>query len=159
VSPSLNTLQPEGVSFGTEMLLQAQGPSGLYVTVGEIYNLDFELDDMLTPLPVLGSRRIGYRKGQLKVSGTIKSYWINGPVHSMVLAATAVSASGSASVVYHSALPNQRYNIRINSSNPSGYNITFINVSLAKDGLSMKPDAFVEETIPFNAEDLIWTSA
>src|SRR5262249_47491808 len=55
ISPSLNTLQPEGVSFGTEMLLQAIGPQGVYVTVGEIYQLDFELDDMLTALPVLGS--------------------------------------------------------------------------------------------------------
>jgi len=141
------------------MLLQAIGPSGLYVTVGEIYQLDFELDDMLTPLPVLGSRRIGYRKGQLKVSGTIKSYWLNAAVHSMILTASPVAAAGSASVTYHSSLPNQRYNIRINSSNPSGYNVTFINVSLAKDGLSMAPDKFVEESIPFNAEDLIWGSA
>lgn len=159
MSPSLNTLQPEGVSFGTEMLLQAQGPQGLYVTVGEIYDLSFELDDMLTPLPVLGSRRIGYRKGQLKVSGTLKSYWINGPVHSMILTATSVAAAGSASVVYHSALPNMRYNIRINSSNPSGYNVTFVNVTFAKDGLSMAPDKFVEETVPWNCEDLIWNSA
>jgi hypothetical protein len=62
-------------------------------------------------------------------------------------------------VVYHSALPTIRYNIRINSSNPSGYNITFINVSLAKDGLSMTPEKFVEETVPWNCEDLIWNSA
>jgi hypothetical protein len=157
--PSLNTLQPEAVSFGTEMLLQAQGPQGLYVTVGEIYDLTFDLDDKLTPLPVLGSRRIGYRKGQLEIAGTIKSYWINGPVHSMMLTATSVSATGSTSVLYHSTLPNMRYNIRINSSNPSGYNITFINVTLEKDSLSMAPNKYVEETIPFKAEDLIWNSA
>lgn len=141
------------------MLLQAQGPQGVYVTVGEIYDLQFDLDDMLTPLPVLGSRRIGYRKGQLKVSGTIKSYWINGPVHSMILTATSVASGGSASVVYHSTLGNMRYNIRINSTNPSGYNITFINCTFAKDSLTMSPDKLVDETIPFNAEDLIWTSA
>lgn len=159
MSPSLNSLQPEGVSFGTEMLLQAIGPAGLYVTVGEIYQLDFELDDMLTPLPVLGSRRIGYRKGQLKVSGTIKSYWINGAAHSMILTASPVSSTGSASVTYHSSLPTIRYNIRINSSNPSGYNVTIVNVSLAKDSLSMSPDKFVDESIPFNAEDVLWNSA
>jgi len=157
--PSLNSLQPEAVSFGTEMNLQAIGPQGLYVNVGEIYDLTFELDDMLAALPVLGSRRIGYRKGQLKVSGTIKSYWINGAVHSMVMTASPVSSVGSASSVYHSSLPTIRYNIRIASTNPSGYNITFVNVSLEKDGLSMSPDKFVEETIPWKAEDLIWNSA
>lgn len=159
MSPSLNTMQPENVAFGTEMLLQAIGPQGTFVTVGEIYDLDFDLDDKLTPLPVLGSRRIGYRKGQLVISGNIKSYWINGPLHSMVLGATAVSSTGSASSIYHSSVGVFRYNIRINSSNVSGYNITLVNVSLEKDGVKMTPDKFVEETIPFKAEDLIWNSA
>jgi hypothetical protein len=126
----------------------AQGPAGLYVSIGEIYNMTFDIDDKLTPLPVLGSRRIGYRKGQLEISGTLKAYWINGAAHSMVLTSSPVSATGSASVVYHSALPTIRYNIRLASSNVSGYNCTLVNCSFEKDSLAIDPAKFVDETIP-----------
>jgi hypothetical protein len=141
------------------MALQALGPQGIYVNIGEIYDLTFDVDDMLVELPVLGSRVLGYRKGQMKVTGTIKSYWINGSLHSMLLTATSVNSAGSASVIYHHSLVTMRYNIRINSTNPSGYNVTLVNVSLEKEGLAMSPSKFVEETIPFKAESLIWNSA
>ncbi len=141
------------------MVLQMIGPAGVYVAVGEIYELSFDLDDKLTALPVLGSRRIGWRKGQIEISGSIKSYWINGPLHTAILGSFTVASGGSTSSIYHSTIGNVRYQIRINSTNPSGYNITFVNVTFEKDSLAMAPAKFVEETIPWRCEDLIWNSA
>lgn len=156
MSPSLNTLQPEQVAHGAEIVLQALGPVGAgYVTVAEIFEMDWDVDEMVEALPVLGSRRTGYREGRLKVAGSVKAYWINGALHSMWAGATTPNAGGSSSGVYYSNMPFFRYNIRATVTTGFGYTMNFINVVFEKDTSKWTADKFTEETITFVAEDVL----
>ena len=159
----MNTLQPENVAHGADILVQAQGPAqgGAYVTLAEVYELDFEVDNDRQELPVLGSRRTGSRWGRLKVTGTIKAYWLNSEVHSMWMGSTTVASGGSASQIYASAIPFQRYNIRVNlgaNANPAVTLVphTFVNVVFEKDTSKWEQAKFTAEDIAFQAEDVLY---
>jgi hypothetical protein len=157
VSPSLNSFAAESVAHGVEMNVTALGAAGLgaYVTVAEIFEMDFDIDNMIEAIPVLGTRRTSYRWGRIKVSGSIKAYWVNQAVHTMWFGAGQPTAAGSASGIYHSAIPFARYNIRVTSVNPSAELMNFINVVFEKDVAKWTAEKFTEETINFVAEDVL----
>lgn len=151
--PSLNVLQPENVAHGSDITIQAQLSSGAWVTLGEVYEMDYDEDQNIVALPVLGSRRTGYRQGRLKVTGSLKAYWINNAVRAMV-SGQAPILTGTSSTLYASQRPFQRYNITINST-VSSPTIVLVNVVFEKDALKISEGGFAEETINFNAEDII----
>ncbi len=55
MAPSLNTLQPENVAHGSEILLQAQGPTAGYITIAEIFNVTYDADQKLEQVPIFGT--------------------------------------------------------------------------------------------------------
>lgn len=144
---------------GCEIQLNVwSGGSWLYIA--ELSEVDYDADQSLEAISVLGSRRVGYRRGQYKVSGTIKGYWINGALRAMYLGATAPTESGSASAIYHSSAPFNRYNIEVVPTSVYGGAVappllTFVNVTLGKDTIQWQPDKATTESITFNAEDII----
>lgn len=153
---SLNTLQPENVAHGADITVQAQVTGGLpgFVTLAEVYEMDFDMDENLAKLPVFGSRRVGVRRGHMLVTGTLKNYWINQSVASMMAGLGNVTQAGSASTIYHSAAPFQRYNIVVSalSSSPG---ITLINVVFEKDAFKFTEASFSDVTVSFTAEDVL----
>lgn len=157
MSPSLNTFAAESVAHGTEMTVTALGPAGVgsYVVVAEVFELDFDIDNNIEAIPILGTRRTSYRWGRIKVSGSIKAYWVNQAVHSMWFGAGQPAAGGSASGIYHSNIPFARYNIRVTSTNASAELMNFINVVFEKDVAKWTAEKFTEETINFVAEDVL----
>jgi len=158
---TLATLAPENVAHGADILVQGLGPVGGYVTLAEIYELDFDVDNDKQELPSLGTRRTAYRWGRLKVTGTVKAYWLNAAVHSEWMGAVTPNTGGSSSQIYASAIPFQRYNIRVNLSataNPSVVPIphTFINVVFEKDTSKWEQAKFTVEDLAFVAEDVLY---
>lgn len=159
MSPSLNTLQPENVAHGSEILLQALGPSGSYVTIAEVFNLTYDADQKLEQMPILGTRRYGYRRGRYEVKGTVKAYWLNSLARSMVLGNATPSSAGSNPLIYLSQTPFTRYQmIVINSQWPGNAinnpYLVFANVTFSKDTVTWDSDKITTEDIAFNAEDL-----
>jgi hypothetical protein len=152
--PSLNILQPENIAHGAEITVVVQPGN---VTVAEIVEMDYDENQGVEGLPVLGSRRTGYRQGRLKVTGTIKAYWLNATVRSMVLGVATPTTVGNASAIYHSARPFNRYNINVVSSAVGGLSPQFaiINVVFEKDVAKWTADKYTEETISFVAEDIL----
>jgi hypothetical protein len=135
---SLNTLAPENVAHGADILIQATGPAGTIQTLAEVTALDYKVEDDPMEVPVMGSRRNGTRPGRLKVTGTIKCYFVDEGVFSMWMGSGSVSTTGSASIVYASARTFQRYNIRVGlvgGSLPgiSWKNMLFVNVTFDAD--------------------------
>jgi hypothetical protein len=151
--PSLNVLQPENVAHGSDITIQAQLSSGAYVTLGEVYEFDYDIDQGVLPLPVLGSRRTGSRQGRVKITGSLKAYWINNAVRTL-LAGDAPLLAGTSFQVYASQRPFQRYNISV-SATISCPAVTLINVVFEKDAMKITENGFVEETINFTCEDVI----
>ena len=154
---SLNTLQPENVAHGADITVQAQVTGGLpfFVTLAEVYELDFDVDEGLVKLPVLGSKRTGVRRGKMNVTGSIKNYWINQSVQSMNAGLENVTTVGSASTnIYHSAQPFQRFNIVILGLSTSPV-VTLINVVFEKEAFKFSENNFVDETVNFVAEDVL----
>lgn len=139
------------------MNVTALGPAGVgsYVTVAEIFEMDFDIDNMIEAIPILGTRRTSYRWGRIKVTGSIKAYWVNQAVHTMWFGAGQPAAAGSASGIYHSNIPFARYNIRVTSTNASAELMNFINVVFEKDVGKWTAEKFTEETINFVAEDVL----
>jgi hypothetical protein len=158
--PSLNTLQPENVAHGSEIFLQAQGPSGGYITIAEIFNLTYDADQKLEPVPIFGTRRFAQRRGRYDVKGTIKAYWLNSLARSMVYGNATPSSAGSNPLIYLSQTTFVRYNMIVVNSNWPGNAIlnpylNFINVVLSKDTVTWDSDKITLEDIAFTAEDLI----
>lgn len=159
MSPSLNTLQPENVAHGSEIFLQAQGPSGTFVTIAEIFNITYDADQKLEQVPILGTRRFGYRRGRYDVKGTIKAYWLNSFARSMVLGNATPNSAGSNPLIYLSQTPFVRYQMIVLNANWPGNAIlnpylVFVNVTLSKDTVTWDSDKITNEDIAFTAEDL-----
>jgi hypothetical protein len=159
LSPTLNTLVPEAVAHGSEILLQAQGPAGGYITIAEIYQLQYDADNKVEPMNILGTRRTGYRRGRYEVKGTINSYWLNSLARSMVYGVATPSSAGSNSNVYLSQVAFTRYNIFIANANWPGSAISIpylllVNVVLEKDTVKWAADKPTTEDIAFVAEDI-----
>ena len=154
---SLNTLQPENVAHGADITVQAQVGGGLasFVTLAEVYEMDLDEDQGVVKLPVLGSRRTGARRGRYSVTGSLKAYWVNQAVASMVIGYGNVLTTGSASVVYHSAVAFQRFNIVIQGLSTSPAPLTIINVVFEKDAWKFSENTFTDQTISFQAEDIL----
>jgi hypothetical protein len=150
---SLNTLQADNVAHGADIQLQAQGLSGGLVTIADIYEMDLDEDHDLQELGVLGSRISGARRGRFKVSGSLKAYWINGWTRTLWGGAVTPLAGGSASAIYHSQIPFQRYLIQITGL-PSSPLVKVINVIFHKDSIKWTESKFTEETLTFDAEDV-----
>lgn len=159
MAPSLNSLQPENVAHGSEILLQAQGPTGGYVTIAEIFNLTYDADQKLEQVPIFGTRRYAYRRGRYDVKGTIKAYWLNSLARSLVLGNATPSSAGSNANIYLSQVPFTRYNIIVVNANWPGNVIlnpylVFSNVTLSKDTVTWDSDKITLEDVAFTAEDL-----
>jgi len=152
--PSLNTLQPEQVAHGSEITVQAQLTSGAYVTLAEAYEVDFDEDQSIVAVPVLGSRRTGARQGRFKVTGSIKIYWVNQAVRAMLVGQAPVN-TGNPTGLYHSQRPFNRYNIAIVSALGASPTGTIINAVFEKDAIKWGEAALSEETINFQAEDYL----
>lgn len=146
---SLLTTSPEAIVDGTEITLVCNG-----VTIAEIQSIDYDEDDKLRAVKILGQRRVGQRRGEYEGKGTIKSYYLNSVVRSIVMGLTP-STSGGGSTIYHSQRPFQRYDIVVSSTNPSAPNLTFKNVVLEKDAVKFAADKLTEEDINFTFEDII----
>jgi hypothetical protein len=146
-------MQADNVAHGADISVWAQGLSGALVQIADVYELDLDEDHDLQELGILGSRISGARRGRFKVSGSIKSYWLNGWTRSLWGGAVAPLASGAASAIYHSQIPFQRYMIQINGL-PSSPSLKIINVLFHKEATKWTEGKFTEETITFDAEDV-----
>jgi hypothetical protein len=163
---SLNTLKPDNVAHGADILIQGVGPAGTFVTLAEVKIMDFTVDDDIQVVGQMGTRRNGAREGRIKITGTLKNWFLNSEVFSMWLGSSTVVAAGSASIVYGSQATFNRYNIRValaaTSNAPpaaSWYNMTFVNVVFEKQMAIWDMDKLSEETISWQAEDVIYNSA
>lgn len=153
------SLQPEAVAHGSEILLQAQGPSGAYVTIGEIYEVSYDADEKLEAIPILGTRRTGFRRGRFEVSGSIKAYWLNGALRSLWAGVATPTTAASGPNLYDSQGPFTRYQIVIINANWPGSGIVapylvISNVTFEKDTVKWTSDKVTTEDISFRAEDL-----
>jgi hypothetical protein len=160
LSPTLNTLAPENVAHGSEILVQAQGPgSAAYITIAEIFQLQYDSDNMMERMPQLGTRRTAERRGRYDVKGTVKNYWLNAAARSMLLGASVPTSAGSLAIGYLSQVPFVRYNIIVVNSNWPG-NVAqmpyfvFVNVTFGKDTVKWDANKYTEEDITFSAEDI-----
>lgn len=157
--PTLSTLAPEAIAHGSEIFLQAQGPSGGYVTVAEIYELDYTADNKLEAIGFLGTRRIAYRRGRFEVKGTIKAYWLNQAARSLWFGYGTPSTAGSGPLIYESQVPFTRYQIIILNANWPGSGVqnpytVLVNVVLEKDTVKWAQDKPTLEDIAYTAEDI-----
>jgi hypothetical protein len=157
--PTLSLLTPEAVAHGSEILIQALGPSGVYVTIAEIFELDYTGDNKIEAVNVFGTRRTTYRRGRYEVKGTIKAYWLNAALRSMFNQYATPSTAGSGPNLYESQVPFTRYNINIINANWPGSAILnpfvqLINVVLEKDTVKWAADKPTLEDIAFVAEDV-----
>lgn len=153
------SLQPEAVAHGSEILLQAQGPSGAFVTIGEIYEINYDADEKLEGVPIIGTRRTGFRRGRFEVTGTIKAYWLNGALRSMWNGYATPSVAASGPLLYDSQGPFTRYQIVILNANWPGNAIVnpyvvINNVTFEKDTVKWTQDKVTTEDISFRAEDV-----
>lgn len=153
--PSLNSLQPELVPHGVDMQIMARiSGTGAFVELGEIYDMDYDEDQGMVKLPVLGSRRTGSRRGRFTCTGTIKAYWINSSVREMIVG-TAPDGSPVPAAVYHSQTPFNRYDIQVTAKITGTPIFTFVNVTFSKDATRWAENNFAEETITFECEDVL----
>ena len=157
--PTLSTLSPEAVAHGSEIFLQALGPTGVYVTIAEIYDVQYDADNKIEPINVLGTRRTGYRRGRFEVKGTIKGYWLNSALRSMWSGYATPSTAGSGPLLYDSQVPFTRYQMIILNANWPGSGIVnpytvLSNVVLEKDTVHWVSDKPTTEDVSFFAEDV-----
>jgi hypothetical protein len=157
--PTLSTLSPESVAHGSEILLQALGPAGTYVTIAEIYDVQYDADNKIEPINVLGTRRTGYRRGRFEVKGTIKGYWLNSALRSLWAGYATPSTAASGPLAYESQVPFTRYQLIILNANWPGSGIVnpyvlLMNVVLEKDTVHWVSDKPTTEDIAFTAEDI-----
>src|SRR6266566_4031187 len=150
---SLNALQPELVPHGIDIEILAFVGTGTPFPIGEIYEMDYDMDQGSVKLPVLGSRITGERDGKFSCSGTIKSYWINATVRQMLNGA-APTGAGNTSAFYHSKRPFQRFNIQVKANISNTPVMEFVNVVFSKDAGKWTEGSFTEETITWACEDV-----
>lgn len=163
---SLNALVAEAVAHGADILIQAKGATGAYVTLAEVKSMNLTVDNNVVAVPQMGSRINSARPGRLLVTGDIKDYWVNQAVFTEWLGSGSVVQAGSASVIYAHQIPFNRYNIRVGlvtggqmSNTIDAYNIEVVNVVFEKDMLAWDMDKLTEESINFQAETVIYNSA
>lgn len=160
---SLNPLQPENVAHGSEIWLMALGPGGsVYTNIAELHEVDYDADNKMEKIPMLGTRRTGSRRGRYEGKGTIKGYWLSSYLRSMVLGAPQPLSGGYGSTIYHSQAPFVRYNISVQNSNLPGNAalnplLVFVAVTLAKDVVKWSADKHTTEDVDFEFEDIIGT--
>lgn len=159
MSPSLVSITPEAVAHGSEILIQAMGPSGVFVTIGEIYEMNYDADEKLEAVPIMGTRRTPYRRGRFEVAGTIKAYWLNGALRSIWNGYATPSSAASGPNLYDSQGPYVRYQIVVLNSNWPGNGIVnpylvLQNVTFEKDTIKWTSDKITTEDISFKAEDV-----
>jgi hypothetical protein len=154
--PSLNALAPESVAHGAEIQLKVQQSDGSIITYAELLELQWDEDNKLQRLPVLGSRRQGARRGSFLVSGSFRGYYINGAVRAQWQGQSLALSSGAASAVYHSQTAYTRYLITTSAIGVTVNfpTVTLYNVTLEKDALKMGVDKVVDEVVTFWAEDV-----
>lgn len=147
---SLNPIDPVRIPHGTEISIVLNG-----VTIGEIYELSYDEDQHVEAVNQLGSRIIGRRPGQYEISGTVKSYWVSGPLRQAAIAGQVpTNNAGVGSAIYHSKAPFNRYDIQVNSTNPNAPSATLKNVVFEKDTVTWASDKITDESITFVAEEL-----
>ena len=146
---SINTLQPEQVAHGTEITLQVNG-----ITVGEIFEIDWDENQHIEAVSVLGSRIIGRRQGVFEVKGSIKAYWINQGLREMVSGKYPVTGTGQPSAIYHSARPFQRYDIQVVSTNPNTPSCRLKNVVFETDKITVSSEKISNDDVAFFAEEV-----
>lgn len=153
--PSLNTLQPEQIAHGSEITVTAYIPGvSSPVVLAECFEIDFDEDQGIIQVPVLGSRINGARQGRFKVTGTLKLYWINQMARAMLSGVASPSAAGaSVASLYHSQRPFLRYDIRIVGLGVSPV-LTIKNVVFEKDAVKWGENSLSDETVTFQAEDV-----
>lgn len=135
------------------------GPGGVYVTLGEIFEISYDADNKVEKLDVLGTRRSAYRRGRFEVKGTIKAYWLNSTLRSMWFGYASPSGAGSGPLLYESQVPFTRYQIILQNANWPGSGINFpymliVNAVFEKDTIKWAADKPTTEDIAFVAEDL-----
>jgi hypothetical protein len=152
-------MQPENVAHGSEIKLQVQVGAS-FVDLAELHEVDYNADNKIEALHILGARRSGARRGRYAVNGTIKGYWLNGIVRAMFLGSASPSSAGNASALYQSQVPFTRYVISVvptsvfaGTVNPPI--VQFINVVLEKDAIHWNADKHTTEDITFQAEDIL----
>lgn len=156
---SLNPIQPENVAHGSELQLQVFS-GGTWVDIAEISEIDYDADEMIEGVPVMGSRITGYRRGRYAVAGTIKGYWLNGTLRAMLQGAASPTAAGNASSMYLSQAAFNRYQIIMVPTAEYGGTVPppslrFINVVLGKDTNNWSADKLTTESVTFTAEDIM----
>lgn len=164
---SLNTLQPENVAFGADILIQAKGAAGTFVTLAETTALDVTADNDIQDVPVLGSRITGARPGRFKVSGTLKNYYVNEANFSEWMGSSTVVAAGSASIIYGSQITFARYNIYVSLASTALTAVAasafrkmlLVNVVFSKQMSTWDKEKLTEESIDFVAEDILYNPA
>jgi hypothetical protein len=154
-SQSLSRFQPENVAHGTEIQVVAYLGNGAPVILAEVYEMDYDEEWGIHQIPTLGSKIAGSRDGRYKLTGTIKSYWINQSIRSMLSGISPTTAGMGSVPIYHSQRPFQRYNIRCSGLPGLSTVVTFFNVVFEKDVLKWTEANFTEETINFTAEDIL----
>lgn len=156
--PTLSNLIPENVAHGTEIQLQVLS-GGSYVSIAELSEVDYDDDEKMEGLPILGQRIQGYRRGQFIVKGTIKGYWLNGALRAMYLGTANPTSAGMSTVGYESTRAFNRYQIQAVPTSVYGGTIappliTLVNVVLNTDAVKWTANKYTEETVTFFAEDV-----
>lgn len=155
-TPSLLPFSPDNAVHGAEVTLQVQLANGSYLTIGELYGFDWDEDEGHVKIGTFGSRLVGQKRGEYTVNGTATGYWINGAIASMWQGYATPLSTGVTSAIYHSQSTFQRYRIRFISSNSSQPGpVDFMNVTLSKSAFKMAHDKVVEDTITWQAEDIL----
>lgn len=150
LQPSLNPIDPVRIPHGTEISIVLNG-----VTIGEIYELSYDSDQHIEAINQLGSRIIGRRPGQYEISGTVKSYWVSGPLRQAAIAGQLpTNNAGIGSSIYNSKAPFNRYDIQVVSTNPNAPSAVLKNVVFEKDTVTWTSNAVTQESITFVAEEL-----
>ncbi len=153
---TLLPFSPDNALHGAEVTLQIQVNTGAYVTIGELYNFDWDEDQNMVKIPAFGSRLDGMRRGRFSVNGTFEGYYLNGVVRTMIQGYGAPASTGVTSAIYHSQAAFQRYRIQYISANTSMPGpVIFQNVTLGKDAMKMASDKVVSEVVTWSCEDVV----
>lgn len=138
---SLNSTSPESIAQGTEITIKVNG-----VTIGEIYEFDWDEDNKLEAIGTLGSRIIGRRRGQIEGKFTIKGYWLNAALESLVMGGP-VSTSGLGSGIYASTDPFFRFDIVVTSALSTSPLLTLKNCVVEKVAVKFSHDKISTEDV------------
>ena len=124
--------------------------------------MQYDVDNLLEDIPILGTRRTGSRRGRLKGTGTIKAYHLYSSVRTMLFGVAqpaAPGAAGSGPLLYLSQVPFVRYNLFVVNANWPGNAIIIpylllVNCTFEKDTVHWASDKPTLEDVTFRFEDL-----